>query len=605
MLELAKIIRSKNSGPFELTLDIMCDSKAAYDRLKHSDVLTNERIQKLYHVKPEDIITNMYFDPALAWKCTLKRPWIQGSVGERDTLGTQQHAPLLYIKVPPMQTIQNGNGVHINGLVNGVAKITDGAIPDRSSFKTLDSVKYLWETLNLPQEALQSLTFTGQGLGLPSSFKMAHLAQASIGMTGLLAALIHSKRNSSSIPSVTVPLQHACVEFKSERLYQLNGGPPESPWGPIGGLHKSADGHVRVHDSFPNHRDGARAVLGCSMDSTREDVAKEVRHWRSIDLETAAFDSKVVISALRSYEQWDVLPQAKAIKNFPILITKIGDAPPGLPARMGAGADKCLRGLRVLEMSRVIAAPLAGKTLAVHGADVLWVTSPNLPTNPSLDRDLGRGKRTIQLDVKTTTDRQKLDELIDGADVFIQGFRPGSLAARGLSPEEVATKSKKGIICASMSAYGHFGPWNTKRGFDSLVQTCSGMNVSEAEHFGKGEPAKPTPCQALDHAGGYFLCAGIMAALYKQATEGGSYRVDVSLAGVMKYLRSLGQYEGDSGFQCNDIDRYADVPKEFLEMRKSGFGPLESVKHSVTIENINVGWDVMPKPLGSDTPEWL
>lgn len=552
MLDLARIIRSKNSGPFELTLDIMCDTESTYQRLKQADILTEECIQRLYHVKPEDIITNMYFDPALAWKCTIKRPWAQGSFGERDTLGTQQHGPLLKLRVPPLKPATNG--IHqIGGQINGVTKtdkpVNDtprspvSAAPDRSHFSTMEGIEELWTGLQLPHQALDSVHLEGQGKGLPSSFKIGQLAQTSIAMTALLAALIYSKKNQGSVPHVTVPLEHAAVEFKSERLYSIDGNAAPSPWGPIGGLHRTSDGHVRLHDSFPNHRDGAKELLGCSDDADRASVAAKIASWTSVDLETAAFDSKLVISALRSYEQWDVLPQAKAIEDFPIQIRKIADGPPRVARYMAAGdSDKCIRGLRVLEMSRVIAAPLAGKTLAAHGADVLWITSPELPDLPTMDRDFGRGKRTAQLDINRVEDKEKLFSLLDDADVFLQGYRPRSLAARGLSPEQIAAKRPDGIICANMSAYGPNGPWSDRRGFDSLVQTCSGMNVSEAQHYCKGEHARPTPCQALDHAGGYFLTAGILAALYKQMTEGGSYQVDVSLAGVMKYLRSLGQY---------------------------------------------------------------
>ena len=156
-----------------------------------------------------------------------------------------------------------------------------------------------------------------------------------------------------------------------------------------------------------------------------------------------------------------------------------------------------------------------------------------------------------------------------------------------------------------MSAYGPDGPWSDKRGFDSLIQTCSGMNVSEAEHFGAGEAARPTPCQALDHAGAYFLASGTMAALYKQATEGGSSQVDVSLAGVMKYLRSLGQSEGKSGFETGDFTCTKDVPEEYLETRETGFGEMTAIRHSASIEGVDVGWDIMPKPLGSDEKKWL
>lgn len=616
MLDIAKIVRSKNSGPFELTLDIMFDDETAYQRVKAANILTNKTIQNLYQVKEKDIITNMYFDPALAWKCTIKRPWAQGSVGERDTLGTQQHAPLLNLPVPAAgiattttatmvtsvesKHLVNGNGSIVNG-TNGV--VNTPYLPDRSSFEPRDSVKYLLTGMGLPEEAMKSLHLTGSGLGLPSSFKIGHLAQTSIALSALTAALIHSLRNTGSIPEVTVPLLHAAVEFKSERLYKLADKETPSPWGPIGGLHKTADGYVRIHDSFPNHRDGALALLGLPKTATRAEVAEKAAEWNAIDLEQAAFQNKIVISALRSYKQWDLLPQAKALPNFPISIRKIADGPKSLPSRMTSGSDKSLRGLRVLELSRVIAAPLAGKTLAAHGADVLWVTSPNLPDLPTMDRDFGRGKRTTQLDLNKQADLEKFKELANSAEIFIQGYRPGSVAARGLDPENLA-KTNPGIIYGKMSAYGYDGPWGSNRGFDSLVQTCSGMNVSEAEHFGAGEPARPTPCQALDHAGGLFLAAGVTAALYRRATEGGSYEVNVSLAGTMKYLRSLGQYPGKTGFDCKDPTKPGDVP-EFLETHPSGFGSLTAVKHAASIKGAMPGWEIMPKPLGSDPPEWL
>ncbi|OJZ91389.1 hypothetical protein ASPFODRAFT_41819 [Aspergillus luchuensis CBS 106.47] len=478
----------------------------------------------------------------------------------------------------------------------------------RSTFTSRDTITYLWQGLRLPPDTLDSLCISEPpNPGFPSSFKIGHIAQASIALSALLASQIHSLRNNIAPPKVTVPYDHACIEFNSARLYTLNGQPPSSDWGLIGGLYRSSDGYVRVHDSFPNHREGTKSLLGCSPTATRDDVASKISAWRSVDLETTAVDAKLAITALRSYEQWDVLPQAKAIADFPILLRKIGDAPAGLPARIGPHADKCLRGLRVLELSRVIAAPLCGKTLAAHGADVLWVTSPHLPDLPGLDREFGRGKRTVQFDLQDEQDTEEFFALLDDTDVFIQGYRPGSLAARGLSPESIMNRRpNRGIIYANMSAYGPDGPWSARRGFDSLVQTCSGMNVSEAEHFGAGEAARPLPCQALDHAGGFFLASGIMAALYKQATEGGSWQVDVSLAGVMKYLRSLGQYEGKTGFQGSpDYTRPQNVPTEYFETRSTGFGEMTAIRHAANIEGVEIGCEVMPKPLGSDEKRWL
>lgn len=483
------------------------------------------------------------------------------------------------------------------------------AVPDRSSFTAKDSVEYIWNSLGLPAESLDALDLKGSGPGLPSSFKIADLAQASIGLSALLAAQIHALRNASPVPAVTVPRQHAAIEFKSERLYTLAGQPAQNIWGPISGLHATSDGHVRVHDGFPNHSNGAKTLLGCSPDADRPAVSAAIAPWRSVDLETAAFDSGCVISALRTYAQWDVTPQARAVADLPILLRRIGDAPRGLPpALRSQNADKCLRGLRVLELSRVIATPLSGKTLAAHGADVLWVTTPTLPDLPSIDREFARGKRTIQIDLSSPDGPAELWRLLDDAHVFVQGYRPGSLGARGFSEPALAARAARagrGIICANLSAYGPEGPWRGRRGFDSLVQTCSGMNVSEAEHHGAGEAARAAPCQVLDHAAGYFLAAGIEAALYRQACEGGSWAVDVSLAGVMKYLRSLGQYEGRTGFEVRDYMCPADVPEQYLETRETGFGEMTFVKHSAAVEGVEVGWDVMPKPLGSDEKRWL
>lgn len=233
----------------------------------------------------------------------------------------------------------------------------------------------------------------------------------------------------------------------------------------------------------------------------------------------------------------------------------------------------------------------------------MWITSPSLPDLPETDIDVSRGKRTIQLDIKKDDDKAKLLELLRTADVFIQSYRPGSLAAQGLSNEELLALNPR-LVIASLNAYGPEGPWSQRRGFDSLVQTCSGINVADAERFGAGEAARVLPCQALDHGSGYFLATGITAALYKRATEGGAYEVKVSLAGVMRYLRSLGQYEGKTGFDRKDFKRPEDVSGH-LETKQTAFGELQVVRHAARICGLDVGWEHMPKPLGSDEPVWL
>ncbi|EME86910.1 uncharacterized protein MYCFIDRAFT_29705 [Pseudocercospora fijiensis CIRAD86] len=479
---------------------------------------------------------------------------------------------------------------------------TANGIPDRSKFDTEHTIRYIWKHLRLPESNLR-FSLPGKTAALPSSFKIGHLAQASIALSALAAASIDSLHNNAPAREVSVPLKHAGVEFDSEKHYVLDGQPAESGWGPLGGLHQTADGYIRMHDSFPNHRKAACDLLGLNeQTATRADVVEKLKHWRALDIEDAAMNHKAVIYALRSYQEWDRLPQATAVPKCPIAIRKINDeGPKGLPEHMPKNADRCLRGLRVLEFTRVIAGPVAGKTLAAHGADVLWVTSPNLPSQPALDIDVQRGKRTIRLDLNEPKDRGTVHQLIKDADVFLQSYRPGSFAAKNLGPADLA-KLRPGIIYASLNAWGDEGPWAHNRGFDSIVQTVSGMNVSEAEHFGTS-PAKAMPAQALDHAGGYLLATGISAALYKRATEGGSWEVSVSLAGVMKYLRSLGQHPGRSGFECDGLGE-GDL-ENFLEERKTGFGTLRAVSHSAQVEGKMPGWDVMPKPLGTDEARWL
>lgn len=172
------------------------------------------------------------------------------------------------------------------------------------------------------------------------------------------------------------------------------------------------------------------------------------------------------------------------------------------------------------------------ETLAVHGTDVMWVTSPNLPDLPTMDRDFGRGKRTVQLDIHKTQDRERLLKLFKRCDVLLQGYRPRSLASYGLFHQELLHVNHN-LKSANIPAFGPDAPWSGRRGIDLLMQTCSGMSVSEAEHAAKGDIARLTPCQALNHAGNYLLATCEAAALYRQATEGGSWRVNVYLAGNM------------------------------------------------------------------------
>lgn len=486
-------------------------------------------------------------------------------------------------------------------------------LPDRPK-SALDIVRDIWIGIGLPPYALESVNLTGDGLGLPSSFKIGALAQSTITLSALSAALVHTVHMKSHIiPRITVPLRHAVTEFRSERYYSINDTPNQYAFSPVGGVHKTQDGYVRIHDAFPHHRDGALKLLGLENNAKKADVAGAVAKWRAIDLENKGIESGLVIGVLKSFEEWDKSTQAPYISKFPVSIRRIDTGSSSFQPAVDTKSfinrlpsqtqTKCLQGLRVLDLSRVIAGPLAGKTLAAHGADVLWVTAPHLPDLPEVDVDMGRGKRTVQLDLRTPEDRATLLALARDADVFLQSYRPGALEALGLGPADVAAVNSR-IVYANLSAYGTGGPWAGRRGFDSIVQTGTGLNVAEAASFGNDAVAQKTlPCQALDHASGYLLATGINAALWKSSVEGGAWIVDVSLAGTGAYLRSLGQLPGKSGFECEDVT-FTEA-QEYTEAKESGFGELKAVKHSASIEGMDIGWDVMPKKLGSDKPEWL
>lgn len=469
-------------------------------------------------------------------------------------------------------------------------------------------VEQIWRHLSLPSSAVSALTLDHAGPYLPSSFKVAALAQSSVALSALSAALVYAQHNDTTVPEVSVSRQHAQAAFASEQLYLLDGKPAGSSWGALGGLHEARSGHVRMHDSLPNHRAAALQVLGLPPEATREDVAASIKQWDALDLEQAAMSSKGVIFALRSFQQWDRSPQAASLTDQPISLRKIGPTgPSGFAMHMPKNADRALRGLRVLELSRVIAAPVAGRTLAAHGADVLWITSPRLPSLPDLDIDTSRGKRSVHLDLNSSKDLDTLRHLITEADVFIQSYRPSSLAAKGLGPNDIAA-IKPGIVYADLSAWGHEGPWKEARGFDSIVQTVTGLNTAEAEIFDPSgdTTARALPVQALDHAAGYLLATGICAALYRRNVEGGSWQVSVSLAGVGKYLRNLGQQTRAEGFEGNAVkDAGAILEDEMTEEKETGFGKLRAVKYPATVEGLAPGFDNMPQAWGSAEPRWL
>jgi hypothetical protein len=321
--------------------------------------------------------------------------------------------------------------------------------------------------------------------------------------------------------------------------------------------------------------------------------------WDAEAFETAAYAAGGVVSMMRSREEWLASPHGKALAEQPVItIEKIGEAAPKPWPGLGPAGERPLAGLLVLDLSRVIAGPVAGRTLAVHGADVMLISSPNLPAIPWLTIDTGRGKLTSFADLRTEQGQGALRELLAQADIFSQGYRPRSIAALGFSPEDAARISP-GIVYVSLSAYGHAGPWAERRGFDSLVQTSTGFNHAEGQAAGVDGP-KELPAQMLDHGSGYLMAFGAMMARARQSREGGSWHVRVSLARTGYWLWDLGRLADGLAaeqFSNNEI-------QGFMEDLPSGFGPLRAVRHSAVLSKTPAFWERPAMPLGSHQPQW-
>ena len=456
----------------------------------------------------------------------------------------------------------------------------------------------IWTSAGGDPSALDTVTLTGDEPQLPSSFRLAAAAQASIAATGLAAAQVWKLRSGQS-QDVAVDMRHAVVECRSERYLRVDGKPPPPTWDVIAGIYKTRDQRfVRLHTNFRHHRDAVCQVLNCRPE--RDDVQAALMQWDANAFETAAYAAGGVVAMMRSHEEWSALPHAKALAELPLLsIEKIGEAAPKpWPKTWTEGGDRPLAGVRVLDLSRVIAGPVAGRTLAVHGADVLLISGPDLPAIPWLTIDTGRGKLSSFVELKSEQGRDVFRGLLAQAEIVSQGYRPKSIAALGFSPEEAA-KINPGIVYVSMSAYGHAGPWAERRGFDSLVQTSTGFNHAEGQAAGVEGP-KELPAQMLDHATGYLMAFGAMMAKARQSREGGSWHVRVSLAQTGRWLWNLGRVA--DGFKTEDLKSETVTP--FIEEIPSGFGPLRSVKHSAVLSRTPAFWARPAMPLGGHPPQW-
>jgi crotonobetainyl-CoA:carnitine CoA-transferase CaiB-like acyl-CoA transferase len=433
---------------------------------------------------------------------------------------------------------------------------------------------------------------------LPTPFRITEAGCATLAAVGLAVSDLWELRTGRR-QGVAIDTRQATASLRSGTYLKINGTPVPFGRNEVMGSYPAKHGRWSyVHANFPNHRAAALKVLGVPED--HDAVRKAVAQWDALELEEAIIAAKGAGGMVRTIEEWLMHPQGAAVATLPLMeIVRIGDSP---PEKLRSG-ERPLSGVRVLDLTRVIAGPTCARTLAEHGAEVLKITGAHLPSLGRQEYDTGHGKLSAHLDLREAKDTEILRGLVRGADVFSQGYRPGTLGARGFSPEALA-QLRPGIVVVSLSAFSHVGPWASRRGFDTVIQSVSGITSRQGELFPGDEPGPQFyPVSAIDFLTGYLMAFGAMVALARRAREGGSWLVRISLAQVGRWLVERGQVPESE---------LKNVPKEFtpaeLErwsmMSETPVGRLQHLAPVIRLSETPPRWARPTVPLGYHQPVW-
>jgi crotonobetainyl-CoA:carnitine CoA-transferase CaiB-like acyl-CoA transferase len=446
----------------------------------------------------------------------------------------------------------------------------------------------IWSGVGGSPTDLAGLHITGDERVLPSTFRVGAAAAAAVGVTTLGAARLWQLRGGPPA-TASVDTRHATIAYRSERYLRVAGAMAPM-WADISGDYEASDGWVRIHANYPNHRDAALRGLG-GIPNRREEVVTAVAKHTAIEVEDAVFGAGGAATAMRTAKQWADHPQSTAVAGLPLIAysTTTTDLTP-LPL---SPTDSPLATVRVLDLTRVIAGPVAGRTLAAYGAHVLRVGADHQPLVGPLVFDTGFGKRFCHLDLRTDRGRQALRELVARADVVLQAYRPGALQRLGFGPEECAGL-RPGQVYVSISAWGQAGPWRHRRGFDSLVQMATGIAAEEAV-----DRPQPLPAQALDHATGWLAAFAAIEGLRRRHQLGGSWHAQLSLARTAAWLDSLGRADAAGVPE----PRESDLADLFSTM-DSSVGVLRYVRPPGFINEYTPHWATPPHSPGADPAIW-
>ena len=462
-----------------------------------------------------------------------------------------------------------------------------------------DALRGLLPIAGWPEEKLRQVDISdGADPVLPTPFRIGAAGAAALAATGLAAADLWELRGGRR-QEVAVDLRQAVASLRSGHYLQVNGAKVRGERNPVMGMYPAKGGRWSyIHANFPNHRAAALRVLGC--EENRAAVRQAVANRDAHELEEAIIAAGGAGGMVRSMGEWSQHPQAAAIASLPLMeIIKIGDSEPE-PLPEG---DRPLSGIRVLDLTRVLAGPTCARTLAEHGADVLKITAPHIAARDDQEYDTGHGKLSARLDLRQPQDIDTLKSLLREGDVFSQGYRPGTLAGRGLSPEALAAL-RPGVVYVSLCAFSHKGPWASRRGFDTVVQNVSGITTRQGELFPGAEPGPQFyPVSAIDYLTGYLMAFGAMVALARRAREGGSWLVRISLAQTGKWLVDRGEVPEASLKEVESELYPAEIERWSIESDAPA-GRLRHLGPTVRLSETAPYWARPSVPLGYHEPVW-
>lgn len=370
---------------------------------------------------------------------------------------------------------------------------------------------------------------TGSAGLLASRFAVLELAAVAVGAAEDAADRLRAALGYEPLRS-GIDVERIAAAYQSDRLLRIDGAAVDA-FAPLSGFFAAADGWVRTHANYPHHRRRLSAMLGLGDDATRAELASAIASRSALDLESEAAQVGALLVAVRSTAEWASTPQS-AVGDGPLVRRLGGSAGSRIASWVRPTRRRPLRGLRVLDLTRVIAGPVATRTLALLGAEVLRIDPPQVPEIPWQHTDSGQGKRTATLDATTPHGLATLQALCDEADILVTGYRPGALDALGL-------RRRDGLVTGSVDAWGTSGPWGGRRGFDSLVQAASGIAMVEGDDGAPGA----LPAQALDHSAGYLLAAAVLDDVARVVAGGDADGSSVSLARVGAALQRLPRTE--------------------------------------------------------------